>query len=73
MISQKISRGNSGDGFDDAIVDSDQGKDDKWQENIKESILVTVTGICQWAVLSRAMVNSKRQIYSKSILQPNPP
>ena len=39
MISQKISRGNSGDGFDDVIVDSDQGKDDKWKENIKKSRL----------------------------------
>ena len=42
MISQRISRGNSGDSFDDAImVDGYQGKDDKWKQNVKESILVT--------------------------------
>ena len=36
MISQSISKGNSGESFDNAIVvDGGQGKDDKWRENIR--------------------------------------
>ena len=37
IISQNISKGNSGESFDNAIVvDGGQGKDNKWKENIRK-------------------------------------